>query len=63
MAANANYPEARDAHYHAIQATQLWASFMTIMQEIATEPASERARKEAERKKRTTYARGILGEH
>ncbi len=53
----------KDAHYHAIKATETWAAFAAAMRAIATEPAGERLRRDEERQDATTYARGTLGGH
>jgi len=57
-------PEAaRDAHYHLLAATELWAAFEAGMQADLIRDAAERARKRAERRRETTYERGELGGH
>lgn len=53
----------RDAHYHAIAASKTWAAFVAQMTAEATATADERARADEQRKRETTYARGILGRH
>lgn len=54
---------ARDAHYHPVKATALWAEFAKASQDEATNSADARARREAQRKRETTYARGEPGGH
>lgn len=49
------------AHYHAIAATQEWAAFAAAMKVIAVRTPQERAAREAQRKRETTYDRGELG--
>lgn len=53
----------KDAQYHVVQATVEWAAFVKAMLDEATNSVDERARKEAERKRETTYAQGELGGH
>lgn len=53
----------RDAHYHPIVATELWAAYVAGVGKLATESKAKRER-EAERiRDATTYARGTLGGH
>lgn len=60
---NATVPNPKDAQYHAIKPTETWATFQAAMAERLTRTAAQRARRDAERKRETTYARGELGGH
>lgn len=53
----------KDAHYHALKATQEWAKFRDAMAETVKRAAAERAARERQRERETTYARGQLGGH
>lgn len=53
----------KDAHYHAIAATETWSRFAAAMAKLAVDSAARRAREDAERTRATTYARGTLGGH
>lgn len=53
----------KDAHYHAVQATTLWAAFRAAMDKAARETAAERDRRDDRRTRATTYDRGTLGGH
>lgn len=57
----AETPKARTAHYHAIKASQAWKEFVAAMDALATNTPDERAEKDRERERETTYARGELG--
>lgn len=50
-----------NAHYHHLAATKTWAAFIAAMQVEATDPADERAARDEQRERETTYARGELG--
>jgi hypothetical protein len=50
-----------NAHYHAIKATATWAAFVAAVKETANRTPAARAREDAQRKRETTYERGILG--
>ena len=56
-------PNPRDAQYHAIKPTETWKSFQAAMTEHLTRTAAQRARRDAQRQRETTYARGELGDH
>ena len=53
----------RDAHYHPVKASAKWKEFVQAELGLATQTPDARARKDAERKRETTYSRGTLGEH
>lgn len=53
----------RDAHYHPVKASAKWLEFVQAELGLATQSPDERARKDAERKRETTYSHGILGQH
>jgi hypothetical protein len=54
---------AKDAHYHPIKVTELWAAFRAANEALAVRDADYLARKEREREHETTYARDELGGH
>lgn len=54
---------ARTAQYHAVKATEEWANFVAGMLDDVTRAQAQRVRRDEERKKETTYARGELGGH
>ena len=54
---------ARDAHYHPIRVTELWAQFVAATQALAVQGPGYRERKDREHEHETTYARGELGGH
>ena len=54
---------ARDAHYHPIAVTALWADFRAAAEATARQDPAYRAAKDREREHETTYARGELGGH
>jgi hypothetical protein len=56
-------PKAKTAHYHAMQATATWQAFVTAMMADAERSLAERERKDGERQRATTYARGVTGGH
>ena len=60
MAIN-NIVHLANAHYHAIAAATLYSMFAEDMKTLATDSEDERARRDGERKRETTYSRGILG--
>lgn len=51
----------KKAHYHAVAATATYAAYVKGVQAVATNTAAARARRDAEAKRETTYARGTLG--
>lgn len=53
----------KDAHYHAIAATQRWSEFVAALRARAVTPADHRQAEDAQRRRETTYARGVLGGH
>ncbi len=53
----------RDAHTHPIKATERWLEFMNAMTSTATDSVEERQARDAEKKRETDYARGVLGGH
>lgn len=57
------HDQARDAHYHAIKTTAKWAALVAAMRDQAKDSATKRARRDAQRERETTYARGELGKH
>jgi hypothetical protein len=61
--ANVPHDQARDAHYHPVKSTEQWAAFVKALAAVTVDPAAVRARKLAERKRETTYARGQEGRH
>ncbi len=54
---------ARDAHYHPVAASARWAEFVGGLAKAATASEAERARREDQRRRETTYARGTQGGH
>lgn len=61
--ATAPNDRARDAHYHPVKATAAFAAFTKAVQAQAANTPGWRARRDAQRKRETTYARGGLGGH
>lgn len=61
--ATAPNDRARDAHYHPVKATARFKAFIEGTAALATNAATARARREAQRVRETTYARGELGGH
>jgi hypothetical protein len=59
----ATLASAHDAHYHAIAATAAWATFRAAQTALAVHSSAERAGRDRERERETTYARGELGGH
>lgn len=53
----------RDAHYHPVKATALFAAFTAAVQAQATNTADARKRRDAQRARETTYARDEPGGH
>ena len=53
----------RDAHTHPIKASEKWLEFMNAMNAVAEESVAERQARDAEKKRETDYARGVLGGH
>jgi uncharacterized small protein (DUF1192 family) len=54
---------ARTAQYHAVAATEKWQAFIAGLASDITRTQAERQRRDDERKRETTYARGELGGH
>ena len=54
-------PHRHDAHYPAVAATKAWRDFQAAMMKVAERSAAERAARDAQRERETTYARGQLG--
>ena len=51
----------KDAHYHAIKATEAWTAFQAALTSVISNTLDERTRRDAQRVRETTYARGELG--
>jgi hypothetical protein len=54
-------PATGTARYHAVAATAEWAAFMAGVAADVVRTKAERERRDAERKRETTYARGVPG--
>lgn len=65
MVAKAKVPtdRARDAHYHPVRATAAWKAFVQSQLALATDSPAQRATREAQRVRETTYARAEQGGH
>ena len=61
--AGAQLSTTKDATYHAIKATEEWANFILGMNATISRSLAQRQRRDAERKRETTYARGVEGGH
>jgi hypothetical protein len=51
----------RDAHTHAVAATELWKAYVAGLAAVTTRTPTEQAREDNQRKRETDYSRGILG--
>lgn len=51
----------KDAHYHALRATERWTEFITALAVATKRSADQRGREDAQRRRETTYDRGRLG--
>jgi hypothetical protein len=60
---NATVPNPKDAQYHAVKPTASWRDFQAAMAAKLDKTAAQRAARDAQRKRETTYARGELGGH
>ena len=52
-----------NAHYHPVASTERWAEFIKALASVTVDQAAVRARKLAQRKRETTYAKGTTGGH
>jgi len=52
---------AHDAHYHAVKASAAWKTFVASQVAAAKDPPGQRAERDEQRERETTYARGELG--
>jgi hypothetical protein len=50
-----------NAHYHPNKVTAAWAAFVAAVGGEAKAVATRRAQREAQRRRETTYARGVEG--
>ena len=50
-----------NAHYHPHKVTAAWAAFVAAVGSEAKAVATRRAQREAQRKRETTYSRGVEG--
>ena len=56
-------PKVKDAHYHAIRATERWSELVAAEQAARINSLTEDERRQREREHETTYARHELGAH
>ena len=50
-----------DAHYHAVRVTAAWERFARTMDRTARDSIDRRLARDAQRRRETTYARGVPG--